>query len=77
MCFSVKCCPFNQIRNEKLLEHRNIPEVDKEQTKVARKKEGERESAKVEERLVVHPGNDDHPDGKGGQVDASLPMELL
>ena len=70
-------CLLHQVCDNKLPEHGDVPEVDKEQTKVARQEEGERENAKVEEGLVVHPGDDGHPDGKGGQVDPCVQLELF
>ena len=70
-------CLFHQVRNDELAEHGDVPEVDKEEAKVAREEEGKGKDAKVEERLVVHPGNDGHPDCKGRQVDPRVQLELL
>ena len=68
---------LHQVGDDKLAEDGDVPEVDKEEAKVAREEEGKGEDAKVEEGLVVHPGNDGHPDGKGRQVDPRVQLELL
>ena len=73
MCFRL----LHQVGDDKLAEDGDVPEVDKEEAKVAREEEGKGEDAKVEEGLVVHPGNDGHPDGKGRQVDPRVQLELL
>ena len=74
MCF----CLFHQkVGDDKLPEDGDVPEVDKEQAEVAGEEECQEKGVKVEEGLVVHPGNDDHPDCKGGQVDPCVQLELV
>ena len=70
-------CLFHQISNDQLSEDRDVPEVDEKEAEVAGEEEGEGEDAEVEEGLVVHPGDDGHPDGEGCHVDASILLELL
>jgi len=70
-------CLLHQVGNDKLAEDRDVPEVDEEKAEVAREEEGKRKDAKVEERLVVHPGNDGHPDCKRRQVDPCVQLELV
>ena len=70
-------CLFHQISNDQLSEDRDVPEVDEEEAEVAGEEEGEGEDAEVEEGLVVHPGNNGHPDCKGRQVDPCIQLELF
>ena len=74
---SMCLCLLHQVGDDKLAEDGDVPEVDEEEAEVAREEEGKGEDAKVEEGLVVHPGDDGHPDGEGCHVDASILLELL
>ena len=59
-----------------MFEDRDIPNVDKKKSEIARKEERERENFEVEEGLEVHPSDDHHPHHEGCQVDLCVPLEL-
>ena len=74
MCF----CLFHQkVGDDKLPKDGDVPEVDKEEAEVTEEEECQGEGVKVEKGLVVHPGNDDHPECKGSQVDPCVQLELV
>jgi len=57
--------------------HRDIPEVDDEESEDAAEDKWEREDTIVEEGLMIHPGNDTHPEEECDNVNLCVSLVSL
>ena len=64
------------IFDDESLEDRQVPHIDKEESKTAATEKDARVLGEVLESLIVHPKDDKNPDEEGNNVDIGVDDEL-